>query len=119
AAADGVRRYASIPAYRCRLAWVDAETGRVDAARRELERFAAGGLAELPCDEHWLAGAANLAAAAAAIGDARAAPTLRERLAPHADRLVLFDAGRVCLGPCARYRGALAAPQRHRRAAVT
>ena len=119
AVADGVRRYASIPAYRCLLAWVDAETGRVDAARRELERFAAGGLAELPCDEHWLAGAANLAAAAAAIGDARAAPTLRERLAPHADRLVLFDAGWVCLGPCARYLGALAALEGDRDDAVT
>ncbi|HEY3021027.1 MAG TPA: AAA family ATPase, partial [Solirubrobacteraceae bacterium] len=115
---DGVRRYASIPAYRCLLAWVDAETGRVDAARRELDRLVGGGLAELPCDEQWLAAVANLAAAAAAIGHDGVAGALRERLAPHASRLVLFDAGWACLGPCARHLGVLAELQGERDAAV-
>src|SRR3954447_11412453 len=102
-----VQRHASIPAYRCLLAWIDAETGRADAARRELERFVAGGgLAELPRDEHWLAAVVNLAATAAALGDAASASTLREQLAPYAERLALFGPGAVGLGPgAARLRG--------------
>ena len=116
---ERVHRHASIPAYRCLLAWIDAETGREDAARRELERFAAnGGLAELPRDEHWLAAVVNLAATAASLGETAYAATLRERLAPYADRLVLFDAGWACLGPCARHLGALSALAGDRDAAV-
>src|SRR4051812_15004157 len=116
---DRVHRHASIPAYRCLLAWIDAETGREAAARRELERFVSdGGLAELPRDEHWLAAVVNLAATAAAPRAGAPAPPPGQQPAPGAQRLVLFDAGWACLGPCARHLGALAALAGDRDAAI-
>jgi tetratricopeptide (TPR) repeat protein len=95
--------------YASSLALIEAETGRLDAARASLERFAADGFAGVKRDYGWWTVLGFLAQVAHAVGDAARAAQLEALLAPFADRHVVF--GFVSLfyhGPVARHLGLLA-----------
>jgi DNA-binding CsgD family transcriptional regulator len=104
--------YRAIPAWRARLAWHYAETGRSDEARRELDRLAADGFAVLPREMHWLSGITFLAEACARLGDARHAATIYELLQPYAGYNVRsggYPVSLACFGSASRSLGTLAA----------
>jgi len=91
------------------LALIEAETGRLDDARRSLEPFAEGGFAGVKRDWAWWTVLAFLSQVTYAVGDAARAARLEALLAPFADRHVVF--GFVSLyyhGPVARQLGLLA-----------
>jgi DNA-binding winged helix-turn-helix (wHTH) protein/tetratricopeptide (TPR) repeat protein len=95
--------------YASSLALIEAETGRLDAARASLDRFAADGFAGVKRDYGWWTVLGFLAQVAHAVGDAARAAQLEALLAPFADRHVVF--GFVSLfyhGPVARHLGLLA-----------
>jgi DNA-binding CsgD family transcriptional regulator/tetratricopeptide (TPR) repeat protein len=104
-----VERYGTIPAARCRLAFLYAELGRAEAARTEFDRLAAGDFADLPRDLTWLSSATMLAEVCAFLGDARRAATLYGLLLPYAERVVVVDHAIACSGAVSRTLGLLAA----------
>ena len=97
--------YRMLPAL---AAYVDAATGHIDEARREMDELAVGGFAFLPRDHGWLFGMSYLAETAILIGDAQRAGEIERLLAPYADRMG-FASGEVSSGPVDRIRGLLAA----------
>ncbi len=101
-------RFASIPGWRCVLAHLLAETGRVDEARAILDDFAASGFEGIPLDGIWLGAVAYLAETAAAIGDPTHAAALHDMLQPYADRNVAVGLSATCTGSAARHLGLLA-----------
>jgi tetratricopeptide (TPR) repeat protein len=79
-------------------ALIDAELGRLDRARRELEAMAASGFAGCPVDVTWSAMMAMWATVSAKLGDPGSAALLREALEPYPDVLVYmatFNLGTV------------------------
>jgi DNA-binding CsgD family transcriptional regulator len=104
--------YRAIPAWRARLAWHYAETGRTEAARCELDRLAADGFAVLPREMHWLSAITFLAEACARTRDARHAATLYALLRPYAGYNVRsggYPVSLACFGSASRSLGTLAA----------
>ena len=93
--------------WRCTLAVVIAENGRLDEARRELDVLAAEDFRDFPRDAPWLHAMSLLAELSALVGDARRARLLYELLAPFEGRNVI-SLGAAYLGPVARYLGLLA-----------
>jgi DNA-binding CsgD family transcriptional regulator len=100
------------------LAWLYADLGRPDEARRALDEAAAGGLAGPPAVGYWLNYAALLADVCAALGDADRAARLYPLLAPYAGRLVLSITAAACRGAVDRYLGRLAGTLGRREAAT-
>jgi tetratricopeptide (TPR) repeat protein len=103
-----VEQYLSLPAWRCGLALIYADTNRKTDARREFEYFAMHDFANLPRDREWLGALASLAQVCAFLGDAQRAALLYERLLPHAKRYIVVGPAIVCLGSAARFLGLLA-----------
>jgi DNA-binding SARP family transcriptional activator len=103
-----VDRFATIPGWRCVLAWLLAETGRTDEARAILDAFAAEDFRGLPLDGIWLGAVAYLAETAAALGDATHAGALHDLLEPYADRNVAIGWASTCAGSASRHLGLLA-----------
>ena len=97
--------YRMLPAL---AAYVDAATGHIDEARRQMDELAVGGFAFLPRDHGWLFGMSYLAETAILVGDAQRAAEIERLLAPYADRMG-FASGEVSSGPVDRIRGLLAA----------
>ena len=97
--------YRMLPAL---AAYVDAATGHIDEARRQMDELAVGGFAFLPRDHGWLFGMSYLAETAILLGDAQRAGEIERLLAPYADRMG-FASGEVSSGPVDRIRGLLAA----------
>jgi tetratricopeptide (TPR) repeat protein len=93
--------------WRCALALVLAETGRVEEARKELDQFAASDFAQIPRGAAWLPTLAMLAELSALLGDRPRAQRLYELLVPYEGRNVV-SIGAAYLGPVARYLGLLA-----------
>ena len=81
---DHGERFPWIPRWRDALA--AAELGDEEAARRELERHAVRGFAELPRDGNWIVHVCSLADACVLVGDERRGLQLYELLLPHAGR---------------------------------
>jgi AAA ATPase domain len=79
---DHGERFPWIPRWRDALA--AAELGDEEAARRELERHAVRGFAELPRDGFWILHVCSLAEACVLVGDERRGLLLYELLLPHA-----------------------------------
>ncbi len=98
-----------IPIWRCGLALLHAETGRVDEARRALGPLVENDIAALRVDGNWLPGMATLAQACAEVGDRERGRRIYDRLLPYADRVVVIAQAHVCLGPVAYFLGLLAA----------
>src|SRR5262249_12522364 len=92
-----VRQYPTYPVWRCVLAPVEAELGRMDEAGQLLDTA-------LPFDEEWLVSMGFLAEAAAALQDAQRAGVLYEALLPYADRLAV-SYPEICTGSVSRYLG--------------
>jgi DNA-binding SARP family transcriptional activator/tetratricopeptide (TPR) repeat protein len=103
-----VERFATIPGWRCVLAWLLAETRRPDEAREILDAFAADGFRGLPLDGIWLGAVAYLAETAAALEDPTHAAALHELLVPYADRNVAIGWASTCAGSASRHLGLLA-----------
>jgi DNA-binding winged helix-turn-helix (wHTH) protein/tetratricopeptide (TPR) repeat protein len=102
-------RFPMLAVFRATTALLDAEGGSLDEARRELERFTANDLADLPRDFTYLYGLALLSELCAAVGDPASAAIVYDALLPFADRYVVLFMGTVCLGSVERYLGQLAA----------
>ncbi len=101
-------RFATIPGWRCVLAWLLAETGRRDEAREILDAFAADGFRGLPLDGIWLGAVAYLAETASELEDPTHAAALRDLLEPYADRNVAIGWASTCAGSASRHLGLLA-----------
>src|SRR5207249_5495248 len=95
--------------WRCALANLYAQTGRVEQARREIDRLADTGFSGIGQDQNWLGIAALLSEALAGVGDAGAAAMLYPRLLPYAERFIITGASSNCYGSAAHYLGVLAA----------
>jgi AAA ATPase domain len=103
---DHGERFPWIPRWREALA--AAELGDEEAARRELERHAVRGFAELPRDGLWILHLSSLAEACVLVGDERRGLRLYELLLPHAgDNAVAYTL--QPFGPVALRLGMLAA----------
>ncbi len=93
--------------WRCGLALVLAELGRVEEARRELEHLAAADFEDVPRDALWLVSISLLAELCALLDDGPRARRLYELLIPYEGRNVV-SMGAAYIGPVARYLGLLA-----------
>jgi AAA ATPase domain len=103
---DHGERFPWIPRWRDALA--AAELGDEEAARRELDRHAVRGFAELPRDGHWIVHVCSLADACVLVGDERRGLRLYELLLPYAgDNAVTYS--KQPFGPVALRLGKLAA----------
>ena len=90
------------------LAFLAAETGRLDEARAELDRFTHERFASLPDDMLGPLLAGLLSETAARLGDRDAAGVLHERLAPLAGRVLVVGTGHYSAGAADQYLGLLA-----------
>ena len=102
--------YPMVPGYRCVLALMLAESGDLDGARVEFERFARDDFSAIPPDANWTTSFGALAEVCAALGDAPRAAALHQRLLPVAHRMVVLDAfggGGVFWGSIAHLVGVL------------
>jgi tetratricopeptide (TPR) repeat protein len=99
---------ATLPIWRCGLILLLCETGRLDDARRELDRLAARDFADLPRDMNWLPALALVAEACERLGDARRAEVVYRLLEPHAGRAIVIALSAGCLGSAERHLGLLA-----------
>jgi tetratricopeptide (TPR) repeat protein len=109
AISDFARTYPNLPVWRCATALLHVQQGRTREAHDELTQLSASGFDVLPRDGNWLIAVTILAEVAAALGDVGRARTLRETLAPYADRVVVVAQGASCRGSVAYYLGLLAA----------
>jgi class 3 adenylate cyclase len=101
-------QYPTIPAFRSALAFLYAELGRPEEARREFELAAANDFADIPLDTSWLIAIALLSDVCVFLGDARRAGILYDLLLPCADRNVVAAEAAVCNGSASRQLGVLA-----------
>jgi tetratricopeptide (TPR) repeat protein len=108
AVAAAVARQPQVTAFRCNLAWVMVELGRLDEARGHLDHLAAAKFTDLPDDGLLEFCLANLAEVAVALADRPRAERLYDLLLPYAERQLML-AGALALGPAARLLGGLAA----------
>ena len=103
------REYATLPVWRCGLALLRLELGRVEAARTGLEGLARGGFADLPRDGNFIPALVLLVELVHRLGDARHAETLYPLIAALEERNVIVGPSAGCYGSAARYAGLLAA----------
>ncbi len=104
---DLVVEYPARPVFRCLLAHLCAQLGRMDDARREFEKFASGDFAVLPFDMEWLLGMSLLAETCSLVNDADRAEVLHRLLLPWAGFNVA-DYPEAVRGSVSRYLGILA-----------
>jgi DNA-binding SARP family transcriptional activator len=97
------------PAWRAALATLLAEDGRLDEAREEFSRLAAGDFDDIPKDLDWLIAIVLLSDVCADLGDGDRAKLLYANLEPYADVNVVIGLAAVCLGSAASFLGRLAA----------
>jgi DNA-binding CsgD family transcriptional regulator len=94
--------------FRTALAAALAEAGRLNEARAEVKRLAAGDLDLVPRDPVWSLSLATLASACYHLGDAEPAAKLYELLEPYAGRNIATGRfGSHCSGPAAYFLGLL------------
>jgi DNA-binding SARP family transcriptional activator/tetratricopeptide (TPR) repeat protein len=108
AVARFIELYPAIPAWRCSLALMHVELGRIEEARAVFEHVAAAGFETLPRDANWLIAVTLLAEVCGALGDAGRAGELYALLAPHGGRNVLVGRAASCNGAASRLLGILA-----------
>jgi transcriptional regulator with XRE-family HTH domain len=97
------------PAWRALLAAAHAEAGRLQDARRELDRLAGHGFADVPRTWTRPVTLALAAECAALTGDRARAALLHPLLTPRRGQLVVVASGTSCEGAVDRYLGALEA----------
>jgi DNA-binding SARP family transcriptional activator len=106
---DKIENSPAGPAYRSSRAWTNAELGRVEEARADLEWLAADGFARLPFDFNWLSAVGELAEAIAILGDGERAEELYALVLPYADRSLVAGRAICWQGSMHHYLGRLAA----------
>ncbi len=89
------------------LAWIEAASGDLDAARARIDALAPGGFAAVTLDANWHA-VLDLCDAVALVGDRERAAVLRAMLAPHAERVGAVARAALCCGPVDLYLARLA-----------
>jgi class 3 adenylate cyclase/tetratricopeptide (TPR) repeat protein len=99
----------AIPAWRCGLAWIYAELGHEEDARREFERVATNDFDDIPRDLFWLTAMAYLADACAYLGDEQRAAQLYRMLAPYEDLFIVLGEWVAPVGAVSVRLGTLAA----------
>ena len=104
----GLARQPLMEPWRAALTVAQLELGRLEAAQRVVDEFAANEFAALPRDGLWLSAVAHLAEAAAALGDASSAQLLYRMLRPYQGTEVLVGAYIPFGGSADRYLGLLA-----------
>jgi DNA-binding SARP family transcriptional activator len=112
------RENPTYPIWRCVLANMLAELGRIAEAATEFEALAVDGFGRLPFDEEWEVSTCSLAEAAVRLGDSARAATLYGLLLPYADR-VAISFPEISLGPISRFLGILASTTRDNDAAAS
>ncbi len=100
-------RNPTIPTWRCYLAYLYCEQGRLSEARAELDWLARGGFAALPRDAHWVLAMSFLAAVSVAVGDREKSASIYDLLSPFAGRIGVV-AALSCWGSVSLYLGLLA-----------
>jgi tetratricopeptide (TPR) repeat protein len=108
---DGLKafidQYPAIPTWRCALAFLYADAGRTDDARRELAALAVDGFGSLPRDLFWLVDITLLGQAAAFISAGEHAEVLYQLLSPFARQNVVVGIA-ACWGSTSRVLALLA-----------
>ena len=106
-----VQQFPLIPSWKCGLAYLYRDAGRLDVARAVFEELAEDDFAGIPLDANWKAGMALLAPVCVALGDTARAEVLYRALAPVADTAVVAGMPADVLGsvhgPLALLAGAL------------
>jgi tetratricopeptide (TPR) repeat protein len=102
-----IDQYPAIPTWRCALAFLYADAGRIEDAQRELDALATDGFGGLPRDLFWLADLTLLGQAAALAGATEHAGLLYELLSPHARQNVVVGIA-ACWGSTSRVLALLA-----------
>jgi class 3 adenylate cyclase len=97
----------AVPAWRCFLAWILAETSKTGEARDIVEELAGDDLAALPFDVNWFPSTMSLAEVASQLGLRPQAETLYRRMLPYGDRSPMVGAV-YSPGSLERYLGMLA-----------
>ena len=97
------------PAWRAALATLLCEEGRLDDARDEFEKLAAGDFDDVPEDLDWTIAMTLLSDVCADLGDAERAAILYAKLKPYAAVNVVIGLAAVCLGSAESFLGKLAA----------
>ena len=98
----------SRPAWRAALATLLCEEGRLDEAREEFSRLAAGDFEDIPRDLDWMTAMVLLSDVCADLGDDERAALLYAQLEPYADVNVVIGLAAVCLGSAESFLGRLA-----------
>lgn len=110
---DSTRMFAAhyewIPAWRCALAFLEAETGHHDDAALAVQALVAPDLRAIPRDGNWLLSAALLAVACVRLGDAARAAVVEAAIAPYRDRQIVAAGGALSLGSMSMITGMVAA----------
>jgi DNA-binding SARP family transcriptional activator len=96
-------------AYHFTFAWVHAERGEIDQARREFEAALTDGFDILPRDVNWLDALGAAANAAVVLGDLERCHELRTLLTPYAERMIVNARGALHAGSVAYVLARLAA----------
>ena len=108
AVAEMADRYPAVPAWRCALASIEAQSGNLDSAREQFERIASKGFDKLPYDAQRLMAVSLLADTAATLGDAERAGQLFELLEPYDGLNIVAGRAAASYGPVAGVLGRLA-----------
>jgi tetratricopeptide (TPR) repeat protein len=105
---DAIADYPARPVFRCVLAHLTAQLGRLSEAKRMLDELAEHESSALPFDSEWLYAMSLLAEVSAALHDTRSATVLYPMLAPYSE-LNAVDTPEGVRGSVSRYLGLLAA----------
>ena len=95
--------------FRPSLAFVLTELDRMDEARAEFDAMAEGDFRKIHREGNWIISMAVLAMVSVALADHPRSAILYELLTPYAERLVVGNAGALCMAPVAHFLGMLAA----------
>lgn len=107
-----------LASYWAALAYIEASTGDVDAARARVERILQGGLDAIPRDMSWTTVLALLCRTADALGDAGWCSQLLQALDPHVEGAVVVGDGTLYGGSVAHWAGLAARGAGHHERAV-
>ena len=104
-----VEQYPLLPAWRCGLAYLYRELGRLEDARPAFELLAADDFSVIPEDANWTVGIGVLAMVCASLEDEVRAERLYELLLPMADMMIIAGMPADCVGSVHLPLGLLAA----------
>lgn len=105
---NAVERYPAVPGWRATRAWILAQLGSADAARRDIDVLARNKLEDLPERLDWHATMALLSEAVATLNHERCAEYLYEKLLPLADKFFVVGLCVLSWGSISRNLGLLA-----------